>query len=871
MKFGKSFGTIFVSMILGMTTVLGACGGGGKDDSSVDSSSSAEQPLDKVTATKVVTYDGPSILESSDKVDISVEGKDLFVYESRVNHKRMNDWAVPATTAPVAVFDFEGKVKVEVTIKGISSVSSAVVRPLSYGVEPTIDGNKISFTLTQPVPYVVEYDGKTEEAIHIFANTPETDEEKIDPENVPENTVYIGPGVYKADAIPVTKDNVTVYIAGGAVVYGNIRAEQVKNLTIRGRGIIDGFIYPRTKDSEYTLPIELKNCKDVEISDLTFLDPAGWVMTLYHCENVKVNDVKMITARSNGDGISVQSCKDVDVKGGFIRGWDDALVVKNKDRGVTENVSFDGVTIWTDLAQSMEVGYETDGEYIRDITFENITVLHNFHKPVISIHNADDAKINGVTFRNITVEDAQMQADTPADVSDDLLIDFSIAYSPVWSVTDARGTIENVTVDNVLVLNQKQGISSKMAGYSESNMIKNVTFNNIKLVDKEVRSAEDLFMNSNSNVNGVKYSYSGAGATGAKLYERYELALADGDTAEVSAVEGIEQEGVLVPSFSKIEQQEIFNGVKATGDFTVSATHGKGTKTTASPDDGSGDWSAAGAGAEKLLDGDLDSAWIGKSGMKEEDEFIALTIKFDEPKTIGSVRIHTEGQYAQKYHMVAYNVTEKADGTDAYRLIGTYDFDLSPATGNYADIKIASKEYTGLQFRLFNTQGLLYPKTMKLTEIEFYPTSLTFQKAVYASEYEDVYVAGNAVDGNASSYFETKKGMWPAYIAVDMGAVYDIKYINIHLPPLMTWEPRTQNIEIQISTDAWSSGMTIDQIHFTTLIEGKGYTFDPATGNVVALVLDTPVPARFVKLVYRSNSSLGGYGAQISELSVFGA
>ena len=107
--------------------------------------------------------------------------------------------------------------------------------------------------------------------------------------------------------------------------------------------------------------------------------------------------------------------------------------------------------------------------------------------------------------------------------------------------------------------------------------------------------------------------------------------------------------------------------------------------------------------------------------------------------------------------------------------------------------------------------------------------------------------------------------------ALDMGAVYDIKYINIHLPPLMTWEPRTQNIEIQISTEAWSSGMTIDQIHFTTLIEGKDYTFDPATGNVVALVLDTPVPARFVKLVYRSNSSLGGYGAQISELSVFGA
>ena len=140
---------------------------------------------------------------------------------------------------------------------------------------------------------------------------------------------------------------------------------------------------------------------------------------------------------------------------------------------------------------------------------------------------------------------------------------------------------------------------------------------------------------------------------------------------------------------------------------------------------------------------------------------------------------------------------------------------------------------------------------------------------MYASEYEDVYVASNAVDGNTSSYFETKKGVWPAFIAVDMGALYNVKYINIHLPPLMTWEARVQNIEVQISTDAWSSGMTIDQVNFTTLVEGKDYTFDPASGNVVALVLDTPVQARFIKLIYKSNSSLGGYGAQISELSVY--
>lgn len=866
MKLKKTLGSIALALVMVCPLALGACDNGNGNGPTLPSDEPEE--LRTVTSTKLVTYDGPEILDSSEKVDISVEGQELFVYETRVNHARSHSWTEPITTNPVAVFDFEGSVDVEITVNGEEEISSAVVRPLSYGVEPTIEGNKISFTLTQPVPYVIEYNGNADEAIHLFANEPETEEEKVNPDNIPKNTIYIGPGVYKADAIPVSEDNTTVYIAGGAVVYGNIRAEGVDNLTIRGRGIIDGSIYPRTKDSEYTLPVELKNCTNVTISDLTFLDPAGWVMTLYHCENVEVNDVKMITARSNGDGISVQSCKNVTVKGGFIRSWDDALVVKNKDRGTTENITFNGVTVWTDLAQSMEVGYETDGEFMKNIVFNNITVLHNYHKPVISIHNADDAAISNVVFRNITVEDAQMQGDNPSDTSDDLFIDFSIEYSPSWSVTDSRGTIDGVTVDNVVVLEQKDGISSSMSGYSDANSIKNVTLSNIKIEDKEVRSASDLSLNTNKYADSPKISYSEA--TGARRYDRYELSLAEGDTPQITNVEGISQTGVLVPEFSKIEQPEIYNGEKASGDFTVTATHGQGTKTTASPDDGSGDWSANGTSAAALIDDDTATAWEGKP-MEEEDEFIALTVKFDEAKTIGSIRVHTDGQYARKYRVAIYSVVPGKDGkADSYLLVSTAtDIDLSPATGNYTDIKIKSQSYSGIQLRFFNEQGLMYPETLHFTEIEFYPTSLTFSKTVFASEYEDVYVASNAVDGNTSSYFETKKGVWPAYIAVDMGATYNIKYININLPPLMTWEKRTMNIEIQISTDAWSSGMTIDQIHFETLIAGKDYTFDPATGNVVAIVLDTPVQARFIKLVYKSNSAIGGYGAQISELSVF--
>ena len=105
----------------------------------------------------------------------------------------------------------------------------------------------------------------------------------------------------------------------------------------------------------------------------------------------------------------------MNVKECFIRSWDDSLVVKNypkwsnkSEHGATRNIRFNNIIIWTDLAQSMEIGYETIGEVLEDVIFDNITVLHNLHKPVISIHNANNANIKNIIFRNITVEDASM-------------------------------------------------------------------------------------------------------------------------------------------------------------------------------------------------------------------------------------------------------------------------------------------------------------------------------------------------------------------------------------------------------------------------------------------------------------------------------
>lgn len=125
-------------------------------------------------------------------------------------------------------------------VYGKQNVESAVVRPLSLGIKPVMEGDTLSFKLDRPAKLVVEINNDVLRVTHIFANPIEVDPPKRGDPGVR----YFGPGVHKVGKIPV-KSNETVYIAGGAGVYGFIKADGLDNFRITGRGIIDGSIYDR--------------------------------------------------------------------------------------------------------------------------------------------------------------------------------------------------------------------------------------------------------------------------------------------------------------------------------------------------------------------------------------------------------------------------------------------------------------------------------------------------------------------------------------------------------------------------------------------------------------------------------------------------
>jgi polygalacturonase len=201
--------------------------------------------------------------------------------------------------------------------------------------------------------------------------------------------------------------------------------------------------------------------------------------------------LKIISSRPNGDGITLQSCENYTVSNCFVRSWDDSLVVKNY-AGNSSNITFKNMQLWTDLAQSMEIGYETnkgdkENASISDITFEDITVLNNFHKPVISVHNADDATIKDVIFKNIIIENAQMGSGDGDQMP--YLIDFNITDSSNWSTTKERGQIENVVIDGVKVLAGKFN-TSRINGFDETHIVSDVTIKNLEILGEKITSFE---------------------------------------------------------------------------------------------------------------------------------------------------------------------------------------------------------------------------------------------------------------------------------------------------------------------------------------------------------------------------------------------
>ncbi|MFD3538971.1 discoidin domain-containing protein [Streptomyces sp. NPDC058662] len=122
------------------------------------------------------------------------------------------------------------------------------------------------------------------------------------------------------------------------------------------------------------------------------------------------------------------------------------------------------------------------------------------------------------------------------------------------------------------------------------------------------------------------------------------------------------------------------------------------------------------------------------------------------------------------------------------------------------------------------------------------------------------YGAANAVDGNASTYWESGGSAFPQTLTVDLGEPKAIGRVALKLPPSADWAARTETLSVLGSTDAAS---------WSTLRAPAGVVFDPAGGNSATLGRDAGASARYVRLHITGNT--GWAAGQIAEFEVYPA
>lgn len=299
--------------------------------------------------------------------------------------------------ASMATFDFSEKVGIAVTYnKG--KIDSARVRPLSYDIPFTIEGNTLQFSLEKPANLSVEVNGDIFHNLHLFANPLDTFE--IDKKNP--DLIYFGPGIHHVEGgefrIPSGK---TVYVAGGAVMMGRMLIENVHDVKLLGRGIID----PSVK-----MGIRIANSRNVYVEGLVATQCATG-----GSDSVTIRNVKVISYFGWGDGMNVFSSRNVLFDRVFCRTSDDCTTVYGTRlgfEGPSSNITMQNSTLWADVAHPIFIGFHGNvdkPEILENLNYVNIDILDHKEKQLnyqgcLAINAGDENLIRNVRFEDIRIE-----------------------------------------------------------------------------------------------------------------------------------------------------------------------------------------------------------------------------------------------------------------------------------------------------------------------------------------------------------------------------------------------------------------------------------------------------------------------------------
>jgi Glycosyl hydrolases family 28 len=207
-----------------------------------------------------------------------------------------------------------------------------------------------------------------------------------------------------------------------------IVAENEKNISITGKGLVDGQcdllikdIYAKLKSgqlyddewkgynpwhqrrpSEKNRPriIEFENCDGVTVKNIHLQNAAAWIQNYKNCRNMIIDSVHVFSNTFwNNDGIDIVDCKKVKITNCIINAADDGICLKSSDgNSRCEDIFVSNCKVRSS-ASAIKLGTASHGGF-KNIIIKNIEV-YDTYRSAIAIEAVDGGIVDNVDIRNI--------------------------------------------------------------------------------------------------------------------------------------------------------------------------------------------------------------------------------------------------------------------------------------------------------------------------------------------------------------------------------------------------------------------------------------------------------------------------------------
>jgi polygalacturonase len=234
-----------------------------------------------------------------------------------------------------------------------------------------------------------------------------------------------------------------------------ISAEKADHFAIYGPGKITGppVHVAQLRNPRGPVLVELTGCTNAVLDGFSTQYQRLWSIHPMFCQNLAIKNLTIRAVMANGDGIDVDSCKDVSITHCDINSGDDAIALKS-GRGIRaaalekpdENIDIEDCSLASSSFGGVAIGSEISSG-IRNVTVKNCIISGHQNGIFIKSRDGRGAFIENVHIENVLVRNS------PTMIKFELAATGIVGTDPVTDPAKSWTRVSNITLSNIQVDN----------------------------------------------------------------------------------------------------------------------------------------------------------------------------------------------------------------------------------------------------------------------------------------------------------------------------------------------------------------------------------------------------------------------------------